>query len=272
MDEFLDRRPDGVVIATPTARHTAGVRAVARSGVPILVEKPIAVSTADLDGLIRDIGSVADRILVGYNLRFLPSSAAMVGAVRSGTYGRPLNATFDAGGHLDAWRPWQAGRAFYSARTAEGGGVLLDLSHEIDAALACFGRPRQVLAVLRRVGDVTEDAEDVAILTLDYGTHLAECRLDYLRLPFSRTHRITCAEGSVEWIQDGAATACTAAGSRDLSPAVAASSSYDAEMAHFVECIRGQARPAATTAESRTLLEVIDAARASADRGSWIAL
>lgn len=272
LEALLERRPDGIVIATPTASHAADVRACAVGGVPMLVEKPLVTSTAELDALVSEIDGIGDRILVGYNLRFVDGHRALQSAVKSRAYGKPIDALLQAGGRLADWRPWKDPRAFYSVRRAEGGGVLLDLSHELDTAADWFGPPQRVLAVIRRVGDTTDDAEDLAVVVLDYGSGIVECRLDYLRQPFGRSYRIVCESGTLTWDQDHSAVVTTAGRKRELAPATPATASYDAEMAHFLECVRGEAHPTADTRSSRLVLQIADAARRASERGTWIDL
>ena len=62
LPELLRReRIDGAIVATPTARHHACGALCAESGVPVLVEKPIAATTAMAISARRSIERMAGR-------------------------------------------------------------------------------------------------------------------------------------------------------------------------------------------------------------------
>src|SRR5258708_3234005 len=65
-----------------------------------------------------------------------------------------------AGRRAGDWGPGRDMARAYSASRAAGGGVLRDLSHELDLATWLFGPWRRVAAVGGRLGSVTVDADD----------------------------------------------------------------------------------------------------------------
>ena len=52
--------------------------------------------------------------------------------IESGTLGRILSVRAEGGFYLPFWHPWEDYRDFYMSWKTGGGGVLLDISHEID--------------------------------------------------------------------------------------------------------------------------------------------
>ena len=60
------------------------------------------------------------------------------------------------------WRPGTDYRKSYSARQEMGGGVILDICHEIDIAMAVFGDVKSVCCMARKVSNLDIDTEDVA--------------------------------------------------------------------------------------------------------------
>ena len=68
--QVIDPSPgayDGIVIATPNSMHHEHLRWALSANAVALVEKPMVVSTSELDNVLL---AESDRILVGYNLRF----------------------------------------------------------------------------------------------------------------------------------------------------------------------------------------------------------
>jgi len=144
---------DHVVIAVETAGHAAAMTELAardHTGF-VLVEKPLLATPAELPR------NGFRRAAVNYNLRFHPA----VQALRTALAGRSAEiADFHVGQWLDDWRPGRDTAATYSASHAAGGGVLRDLSHELDLAVWLLGPARVVAALGGRLGKVTIDSDD----------------------------------------------------------------------------------------------------------------
>lgn len=198
---ILDTLPEGadlVVVATDTARHVADTVAALDSGARIvLVEKPLAHTTAECDALLAHPAS--DRVRVCAPLRFhdgLRAARAHLAALDARA-ARVVSQSW-----LPGWRPDRDYRQSYSARPGEGG-VLLDLVHEIDYALWTFGAPAgPVRAVLSPVPSPVLDLEVDEAADLAWrstsGTHVS-LRLDYVTRPTRRFLDVTSPAGSVRW-------------------------------------------------------------------------
>lgn len=174
-------KPGYVVIATETSAHLPAIEALAEAGFDgtLLVEKPLLMAPAALP-----TGRFA-RACVGYNLRYHPTLAALRERLAGETI---VAAAASVGQHLADWRPGRAYQDTYSAQRAQGGGVLRDLSHEIDYMLWLFGAWQSVAAQVVSSGTLGIDADDVANLLI----HTADCpamtiALDYHRRPATRT-------------------------------------------------------------------------------------
>jgi predicted dehydrogenase len=117
----------------------------------VLVEKPLLAAPGRLPA------AKFARRAVGYNLRFHP----VVAALRSALANRRIQtASFQVGQWLADWRPARNVEETYSARRVAGGGVLRDLSHELDLTMWLFGNWTRVVALGGRFGQVTVDSDD----------------------------------------------------------------------------------------------------------------
>jgi predicted dehydrogenase len=145
--------PDYAVIANETSLHRPTYRALKAAGFggTVLVEKPL------FHDLAVDDARAADRAFVAYNLRFHP----LLLRLRDWMQGRTLvAASIHVGQHLATWRPQRDYRQSYSSQKALGGGVLRDLSHELDHVLWLFGPWRRVAALGGASGTLGIDADD----------------------------------------------------------------------------------------------------------------
>lgn len=171
--------PDRIVIANPTARHANTVTELAHTGFDggVLIEKPVYSYPEETP----DLGKM--RAYVAYNLRFHP----LIQALRAHLVRIPAlySASFRAGQHLSQWRPGTDYRQSYSSSVEMGGGVLRDLSHEIDLALWLCGPARRVAALGGHFSDLEIRSDDVfSTLSVNQRCPAVSIGINYLdRMP-----------------------------------------------------------------------------------------
>ncbi len=171
-------QPEYVVVATPTSSHMANLLELHGSEFTgcCLIEKPIFESSKIYNASTRII------IGVGYNLRFLPAIQRLRELLMNEVV---LTASFYNGEYLPDWRPGRDYRTTSSARRGMGGGVLRDLSHEIDFIHYLIGVPNSISANVSNSGTLEIDTDDTvrAILKHENGctTSLALSYLDRVR-------------------------------------------------------------------------------------------
>jgi len=82
--------------------------------------------------------------------------------------------------YLPNWRKDQDYRKSYSSKTAEGGGVLLDLSHELDYNQWLFGNITSINGIYGEISDLEINSEDFCDLNLSFENNMiASIHLDY---------------------------------------------------------------------------------------------
>ncbi len=122
-----------VVIATATQIRLDLIAQCAEAGLPFYAEKPLAWTPEDAAAIHEVAGPVAGRCMVGFMMRYHPIMRDLARRDLSQVY----SFSFEIGHDVRQWRAnWRFADS-YAARP-EGGGVLLDLSHELDMALALF--------------------------------------------------------------------------------------------------------------------------------------
>lgn len=120
----------------------------------ILSEKPLFEKWYELP-------TFRNEVYVGYVLRFHP----VLQKVKLLLKGQQvLNANIACGSYLPSWRTNIDYRDSYSAKKAEGGGVLLDLSHELDYIVWLLGNLLEVKSYQAKVSDLEIDSDDVVSL------------------------------------------------------------------------------------------------------------
>lgn len=173
--------PGYVVIANRTSEHRKALSdlAAADHRGTVLVEKPLFESLCELPPM------PFEHLFVGYNLRFHPGLQRLRSLLSEE---RVLSVQVYAGQYLPDWRPGRDYRDGYSTRESEGGGVLRDLSHELDYLTWIFGGWRAVTAAGGKLSRLEMDCEDtvVALLELEACPAVA-LQLNYLDRAGRRT-------------------------------------------------------------------------------------
>lgn len=121
----------GMVIATETQVRLELIRLCAERGWPFYVEKPLAWRQAQVAEIHAAAAPVAQRSMIGFMMRYHPVVRALAAMDLSQTFRFQAEIGHDVRQWRQSWRFADS----YAAR-AEGGGVLLDLCHEIDLMLA----------------------------------------------------------------------------------------------------------------------------------------
>ncbi|GEA89162.1 Gfo/Idh/MocA family protein [Cellulomonas cellasea] len=149
---------DLVVVASPTGEHVAHVRAALGVGLPVVVDKPLAPSTAEARELAAEAEESGGRLTVFQNRRWDPEQLTLRTVLADGRLGRVHR--FER--RWERWRPTPQQR--WKENDTRAGGLLLDLgAHLVDSAVQLFGPAESVYAELR---SLTTPAEDDVFLAL----------------------------------------------------------------------------------------------------------
>jgi predicted dehydrogenase len=282
---------DLVVIATSSGAHAELAEQAIASDLAVVVDKPIATSSAAAEGVVRLARGRGVPLTVFQNRRWDSDFLTLRMVLAEGRLGRPirLEARFEVHQALDP-RTWQ------ESPDPAHGGVLIDLgSHRIDQALVLFGAPQSVYCELhrRRPGAVIEDD---AFLSLTFagevGCHLWLSRTAHTGGP---GFRMLGSDAAFEIDGTDPQWAALAHGDRpggsgwgrqrpmgrvirETGPAPGVRRVRPAPGAYhrFYEAVRnalvaGAAMPV-DPSDAVTVLRVIEAARSSAERGCGVAL
>lgn len=184
--------PEYVIIANKTCEHYFTLNNLAEIGFEgaVLVEKP----------LFHEICVLPQHQFkgawVGYNLRFHP----LIQKLRRIIKKEPaISVQVIAGQYLPHWRPATDYRLSYSARRQEGGGVLRDLSHELDYVTWLFGPWRRVTALGGHFSPLEIDSDDVfSIMMSGDNCPIVNIQINYLERIPRRELLINTASNSIK--------------------------------------------------------------------------
>jgi UDP-N-acetyl-2-amino-2-deoxyglucuronate dehydrogenase len=161
MDEMMrELDPDVVVVLTPSGDHAAHTIRLAAYGKPIVVEKPMALTLADADAMIRVCDQNGCKLFVVKQNRFNVPVMKLRKALEEGRFGRLV-----MGSVRVRWcrRQEYYDQASWRGKWAEDGGVLANqASHHVDLLEWMMGDVDSVVA-MGRTALVDIEAEDTAV-------------------------------------------------------------------------------------------------------------
>lgn len=175
-------KPERIVVANKTIDHFKTFKKLSALGcvVPVLMEKPLfhALPEKKIEPTMP--------VYVAYNLRFHPIIAALRREL--GENSQIFSAEFHVGQHLSQWRPGRDYHQTYSAKPEQGGGVLRDLSHELDLALWLCGAPTKIAALGGAFSDLGIESDDIfSLLMQTTQSKLVTVTVNYIdRMPQRR--------------------------------------------------------------------------------------
>jgi predicted dehydrogenase len=152
-----------IVVATPNPSHVELAAAALHAGKHVVVDKPLAPSSAEANMLI-DLAARKGLVLAPFhNRRFDGDFLTLRQLVADNILGRVTQVI----SHYDRYRPYQRANT-WKEKAGPASGVLFDLGpHLVDQALALFGTPAFITASVRADRDQT-DIDDAFDIYFDY--------------------------------------------------------------------------------------------------------
>jgi len=198
IDSINNADADIAIISNETYKHMPTAIKLAAKGINILIEKPISHDLKKLDLLGTTAKRKKIKLTVGYNLRFLGALKYIKKQLDGKALGDLYFARIEAGQYLPLWRAGRDYAQTYSASRIKGGGVALDLSHELDYMRYLFGDPVSAKTFKSKVSQLKIDSEDLFEGIYKFrGGFVCGVHLDYLQRDKTRNLRIIGSKGTL---------------------------------------------------------------------------
>ena len=167
LQAFLRHKPmDLVMIGSPSGLHAKQGIAAARSGLHVLVEKPIDITTERADALTGECERAGVKLGVMFQDRVAPDICRLKGLVDAGALGKPILAS----GRVKWYRPpeYYGDSRWRGTWALDGGGALMNQGvHTVDLLLWLMGGVKRVSA--RAVTALHNiEVEDTVVATLEF--------------------------------------------------------------------------------------------------------
>ena len=251
-------QPSYTIIASSTNEHQKDIQGLSDTGFTglLMIEKPVYAHG------IAAIPSQFSRAKVAFNLRFHPALLRF----REELASREVH-TVSAyvGSYLPSWRPTADYRKGYSANPSRGGGVLRDLSHELDFLLWIFGDWNKLTSLGGHFSNLEISSDDVySILFATDRVPAISLNMNYLDTTTRRNVTALTDKGSVhlDLVQG---TVSTPQGTETYS--VERNDTYNAQHAAM---LKDDNTIICDISEGLKVMRMIDAVENAAQQDTWV--
>ncbi len=269
IDDLVGFDIDMAIVASPAPFHMQQASQLLKINIPVLIEKPLADSLESFEAVSTILHENSYRVEVAYNLRFMPSAIELKKLLNKKTIGRIYSVSIDVGQYLPDWRSAVDYRDSVSAQKKLGGGVLLELSHEIDYLQWLFGSFDTVYCVAISTGMLDVDVEDNinAIFHRKKDSLVVNLHMDFLQRAPARTCKIIGEAGTLVWdlLDNSIYLHCE----QNKRKALFSDPNYDRNqmylevIQHFSRVAKGELKPNVDVDQALCTLQLIDAMKKS---------
>ena len=254
-----------ISICTHTDTHVEFAVRALNAGKHVLVEKPIALRSKDVQRLVQassaapaqraGLGSSAPRCMPAFCMRFWPGWSWLKEQIDAQIYGPVRSAVFRRLGSAPDWAPH-----FYGD-PARSGGALVDMHiHDADFIRWCFGDPGSVVSggSIDHVTTIYRYARGPEHVVAEAGWDRAP------GLAFNMTYRVAFEEAMAEFDFTHSPPLRLTRGGRVESIELGPLSGYDVQIRHLLEAVADSNRPLMVTMEEAAkVTELLEAERHS---------
>lgn len=238
--ELNDETPafDFAIISNPTSLHAHTILNLSKFHIPLFIEKPV-FDNLENTALIKYISDAGISTYVACNLRFLGCLQYLRNHIQNNPTHRINEVNVYCGSYLPDWRPGQDYTKCYSAIPELGGGVNIDLIHDIDYTCWIFGWPKSSRGLCRNTSSLEIEAVDYANYTLLYPNFTASIILNYYRRDYKRTIEVLFEDET--WIVDLKTNTISAHGNIIFKGEDSILDTYTSQIEYFLNCLRNNA-------------------------------
>tara|TARA_B110000971_G_C19929166_1_gene463112 strand:- start:11 stop:1018 length:1008 start_codon:yes stop_codon:yes gene_type:complete len=183
---------DVVYICSPTNLHIESIKKTLKYITPhFYIEKPLSSNINSCKLILSKIKKTKKKVGMGYMLHNHPVITHTKKILEQKTLGKVLSVRAESGFYLPFWHPSEDYRDFYMSSIKEGGGALLDTSHEINYLQYFFGAAEKVSGKVQTISDLEITSDDLTLANIYFKNKVqAQVHLDLLQFDEERYFKI----------------------------------------------------------------------------------
>ena len=203
--EVQNFQPDMIIIANASSFHIRTCNKFLKYEVPFFIEKPISDNYENALNFIKICQRKKIHIFIGYNLLFTKSLQIIKNTINRKNFGIINYVNVETGYNLKSWRKNIDYKNSVSSKKNLGGGVLLELSHELNYLIWLFGNVKLFNAYYSKLSNLSINVEDYANIRVIFSKNkfskklFANLNLDFIRNDKKRLISIIGDKNTIIW-------------------------------------------------------------------------
>ena len=192
---------DVAFICVPTHLHNQTINKILKfTKCHFYIEKPLSSEIKNCLNTLKKIKKTKKKVAVGYMLVNHPIILKTQSLLRRKVIGDINFVRAECGFYLPNWHPWEDYRKFYMAHKNQGGGVLLDTSHEINYLQRLFGQVKNIQGLVGKFSNLKISSDDLALSIMNFKKNnvVGQIHLDLMQFEKSRNFKIIGTKGVIE--------------------------------------------------------------------------
>lgn len=243
---------DFIIVSNPTAFHYETIKNLTYFNKPLFIEKPLFSEVSKkTEALVASISRKNILTYVACNLRFLDSIIEIKNIIKTE---RINEVNVYCGSYLPEWRPNMDFRKVYSAHKELGGGVHIDLIHELDYIYWLWSEPLEMKSFFSNKSSLNITSFDYANYLWNYKDFSVSIILNYYRKDSKRTLEVITDSGT--YLVNLLENTITKNGAIIYSSAQRIPDTYKSQMSYFVDSVLHSKESFNTVQEANRILEL----------------
>ena len=200
LDDMSKIKYDYVIISSPSSFHYKDYYLMRNSANRFLIEKPLAADVQNANKIHELSCALNHKVFVGYVFRFSPAFLYFKDLIKN--YNSSFqNVILESHSYLPLWRRNKNYLHSVSSSSRLGGGVLRELSHELDLLIHLFGYPKYIVAKTETRGMSGIDVEHSCVSFLVSSESVPiQLSMSFNNRKYSRFIRVNYIDGcSITW-------------------------------------------------------------------------
>jgi len=270
--QAINFKPHFAIISNPSIYHIPISIELAKNNINMIIEKPLSNNLDRINELKTLVSTNNIKVLLGYNLRFYDSLIKFRSLLNDGYIGKIYSVDCCSYSYLPNWRPNINYRDSVSAQSNLGGGVLLELSHEIDYLRWIFGNFNCVQSHVATLSNLDLDVEDsvnalINARNINGDEIFITLNINFISPQNRRYCSVTGSKGTIIW--DGLNNTINYYPLKNekyinlYDVKFNHNESYVKELQHFLECLDQNKKPLISIEDGIQVLKIIEALKKS---------
>jgi predicted dehydrogenase len=165
---------DLIFITNPTIFHLSTFRTIRPLSDKIFIEKPLFSDLLNDESELDFLYSPLDYVAAPIRFSNIYKEIKKITDLHS-----PISVRIICSSYMPNWQKGRDYRNSFRTNITLGGGVDLDLIHEIDYMIGLFGYPINIIKKMNKHSSLEMNASDISIYIFEYSNFFVEVHLDY---------------------------------------------------------------------------------------------